>query len=68
MIFYSIRVIVATYNEVLCGHAIAVIWAVEHGAHLNFVPYNLTVLSFRAGYAVPMRPVEIAGLQVRHAN
>ena len=56
------------YNEVPCGHAIAVIRAAEHGAPRDFVPYNLTVPSLRAAYAAPMAPVEIAGLEVHYTN
>ena len=32
------------------------------------VPYNLTVPSLRAVYAVPVAPVENGGLEVRYAN
>ena len=56
------------YNEVPCGHAIAVIRALEHGAPRDFVPYNLTLPLLRAAYAVPMAPVGIAGLEVRYTN
>ena len=37
--------------------------------HLEILfPYNLTVPSLRAAYAVPIASVEIAGLEVRYAN
>ena len=55
------------YNQVLCGHAITVIRAADRGAPRDLVPYDLTVPSLHAAYAVPMVPVEIAGLEVRYA-
>ena len=56
------------FNEVPCGHAIAVIRVVEHGAPRDFVPYNLTIPSLRSAYAVPMASLEISGLEVHYAN
>ena len=55
------------YSGVPCGHAFAVIRAAERGAPRDLVPYDLTVPSLHAAYAVPMVPVEIAGLEVRYA-
>ena len=40
----------------------------EHGAPRDFVPYNLTVPSPPAVYAVPMAPTENGAFKVRCAN
>ena len=47
------------YNEVPCGHTIAVVRAAERGATRDFVPCDLTALSLRVAYAVPMAPVAL---------
>ena len=60
------------HDDVPCGHAIAVIQGYHdpaggpHRSIRDFVAYNLTVPAFRATYATPMPPVEIAGLQPRN--
>jgi hypothetical protein len=59
------------FNDVPCGHAIAVIQTYRDPAGgprrsaREFVAYNLTVPAFRATYAVPMPAVDIAALQPR---
>ena len=60
------------HGDVPCGHATAIIPGYRdptggpRRSVRDFVAYNLTVPAFRATYAVPMPPIDIAGLQPRN--
>ena len=62
------------YNDIPCGHAIAVIQEYHnpaggqrHSAR-EFIPCNLTLEAFKAAYAEPMLPVQVEGLEPRGDN
>ena len=62
------------YNDIPCGHAIAVIQEYRDPAGdqrrsaRDFIPYNLTLETFKAAYAEPMLPVEVEGLEPQGDN
>ena len=62
------------YNDIPCGHAIAVIQTYQDPAGgqrrsaRDFVSYNLTPEAFKATYVEPMLPVEVEGLEPQGDN